>query len=77
MLIVLLTSGVCQTLDLPAVNGKAATVVMCPAPAASLPASGTAERSGANRPVDQGAMPKGDSSGASPIRDRRFSDGLG
>jgi hypothetical protein len=68
MLIILLANGVCKSVDLPAVDGKPNTVIMCPVPATELPAFGA--------PPEKPAV-KGNASGPSPIYDRRFSGGLG
>jgi hypothetical protein len=67
MLIVLLANGVCKSVELPAVDGKPNTVIMCPAPSAEPPAFGAPETP---------AM-KGSASGSSLIYDRRFSGGWG
>ena len=67
MLIILLANGVCKSVDLPVVDGKPNTVIMCPVPATQLPAFGAPEKPAV----------KGNASGPSPIYDRRFSGGLG
>ena len=67
MLIVLLANGVCKSVDLPAVDGRPNTVIMCPTAATDLPAVGASEKPAV----------KGNASGPSLIFDRRFSDGLG
>lgn len=70
MLIVLLASGVCKSVDLPPVDGKPNTVIMCPTPAPAMdrPVFGVPEKPGV----------KGNASGgASLIYERRFSGGWG
>jgi hypothetical protein len=67
MLVVLLASGVCKSVDLPAVDGKPNTVIMCPAPATQPPAFGAPEKPAV----------KDNASGSSLIYDRRFSGGWG
>jgi hypothetical protein len=67
MLVVLLASGLCKSVDLPAVDGKPNTVIMCPMPAPAAPAFAAPEKPGV----------KGNASGAAPVFERRFSGGWG
>jgi hypothetical protein len=68
MLVILLASGVCRTVDLPVVDAKPNTVIMCPATAAAEA-----------KPVPAPEQPaaRGKASGSSKIFDTRFAGGWG